>query len=74
MFGLVVLVNIVSLIANWNGDLKVGAIISLGGASWAFGIASNFGSDRQSIPNFAALMSMVSGLAGVVLAIVGFAS
>lgn len=74
MFGLVLLINIVSLIANWNGGLRVGAIISAAAALWAFGIASNYGADRQSIPNFAALMSMVSGVAGLILAIIGFAS
>lgn len=74
MFGLIVIINIVSLVVNWNSDLKVGAIISLAAAVWAFGIAANYGRDRGSIPNSAALMSIVSGAVGLILAIVGFAS
>lgn len=74
MFGLVVIVNIVALVATWDGNLRTGAIISLVAAIWSFGIASNFSTDPERIPNFAALMSIVAGLVGIVLAIAGFAS
>jgi hypothetical protein len=71
MFGLVVLINIASVAVNWNGDLKVGAIISGVASLWAMGVASNFGSDRMSIPNWAASLSMLSGLGGIGLLIAG---
>jgi hypothetical protein len=74
MFGIVLIINIVSMVANWGGNLQVGAIISFVAALWAFGIAANFGRERGAIPNYVALMSMVSGATGVVLAIAGFAS
>ena len=74
MFFIVLIVNVVSLVANWGGNLQVGAIISLVAALWAFGIASNYRTDPQDIPNFAALMSMVSGVVGIALAVAGFVS
>ena len=74
MFGLVVLINIGSLALNWNGGAKTAAIVSLAASIWAFGIAANFGRDRLSIPDYAATLSMISGLAGSVLGIIGIAS
>ena len=74
MFGIVVLINIASLALNWSSDLRTGAIISLVAALWAFGIATNYGADRASIPNYAALMGIASGLTGLVLAVMGVAS
>lgn len=76
MFGLMVIINIVSVVANWNGDFKVAAIVSLVAATWAFGIAYNYrvDGDPTNIPNFWVLVSSASGVAGVVLAIVGFAT
>lgn len=72
MFMLIVIVNIVSVVANWDGDLRVGAIIALVASIWALGIASNFRQDPMSMPNYAPALSMLAGIAGLVLAIVGF--
>ena len=69
---LMVIINIVSVIANWSGDLQVGAVVSLVAAIWAWGIFSNYKGDPLSAPNYAVGLSVLSGLAGFILAVIGF--
>ncbi len=72
MFGLIVILNVVSVAAN-RGQATMGyAVASLVAAIFAMGIASNFRSDRMSMPNYAVYMSQLSGLAGISLAVIGF--
>ena len=74
MFGLVLLINIAAVAANWNGDLRTGAVISGVAALWSFGVASNYGADRFSIPNYAAQLSILAGLGGIIFLVLGLAT
>ena len=69
---LMVIINIVSVIANWDGDLQVGAIVSLVASIWAWGIFANYRGDPLAAPNYAVGLSVLSGLAGLILAVMGF--
>ena len=71
---LILLINVVSVIANWGKGAQVIAIISGVASLWAVGIFSNFRHDPQAAPTYAVLLSVASGLTGIVLAIVGFSS
>ena len=74
MATLMMLINIVSVIANWGKNAQVVAIISGVASLWAVGIFSNFRHDPQNAPTYAVILSMASGLAGIILMIIGFAS
>jgi|ETNmetMinimDraft_3_1059899.scaffolds.fasta_scaffold841610_1 hypothetical protein len=47
------------------------AIAALVGALWSWGIASNFRADPYDMPNYVPLLSVSSGIIGVVMLIVG---
>lgn len=74
MATIIVLINVVSLLVNWGDGGQSVAIASLIVALVSFGIFSSFRTNPQAAPNFAVLMSTLSGLAGVVLIIVGLVS
>ena len=71
MASIVVLVNIGAVWATGGHWL---AIVSLVGSIWARGIAGNFRSDPQSTPNYAVSLTLVCGIIGVVMFIVGVSS
>ena len=60
----------------WNSDIRGGlfwwAAITVVVGLWTAGIASNFRSDPQSIPNAAARLNMAAALSGVIVLIVSF--
>ncbi|MHB1130683.1 MAG: hypothetical protein ACYC06_11715 [Ilumatobacteraceae bacterium] len=70
---LAILVNIVSVIANYGKtDLSGFAVGSLIASIFAYGIFANFRADPQNAPNYAVLLSTVSGIIGLILMIAGF--
>ena len=71
MASLVILINIGAAWATGGHWL---AIVSLVGSIWARGIAGNFRSDPQSMPNYAVPLTLVCGIIGVVMLIVGLSS
>ena len=71
MASFVVLVNIGAVWAMGGHWL---AIVSLVGSIWARGIASNFRSDPHSMPNYVVPLTLVCGIIGVVMLIVGLSS
>ena len=71
MASFVVLVNIGAV---WTMGGHWLAIVSLVGSIWARGIASNFRSDPQSMPNYAVPLTLVCGVIGIVMFIVGVSS
>ncbi len=75
MAGLMVLINIVAVVANYGKTSASGwAVASLVASIWAFGIFSNYRRDPMNAPNYAVFLSTLTGLTGIVLAIIGFAS
>ena len=71
MASLVILINIGAVWATGGYWL---ALVSLVGSIWARGIASNFRSDPQSMPNYAVPLTLVCGIIGIVMFIVGVSS
>ena len=71
MASLVILINIGAAWATGGHWL---AIVSLVGSIWARGIAGNFRSDPQSMPNYAVPLTLVCGIIGIVMLIVGLSS
>jgi hypothetical protein len=68
---LVVLIN-VGAVAATNGHLV--AIISLVGAIWSWGVARNFSRDPEDMPNYTVFLTLGTGVAGIVMSIVGLIS
>ena len=71
MASLVILINIGAVWATGGHWL---AIVSLVGSIWARGIAGNFRHDPQNMPNYAVSLTLVCGIIGMVMLIVGLAS
>ena len=75
MAWLMVIVNLVAVFLNVSKTDAAGfAVASLLASIWALGIFMNFRRDPQSAPSYAVLLSTVTGIAGVVLIIIGVAS
>ncbi len=75
MAGLMVLMNIVAVIANYGKTSASGwAVASLVASVWALGIFSNYRHDPMNAPSYAVILSTAAGLSGLILAIIGFAS
>ena len=74
MATLMLLINVVSVIVNWGKGAQVITIISGVASLWAVGIFSNFRQDPMNAPTYAVVLSTASGLAGLVLMIIGFSS
>ena len=72
---LMVLINLISTISNYGKTQASGfAVASFIASIWAYGIHSNFRRDPQNIPDYAVILSITSGIAGIVLLIIGFSS
>jgi hypothetical protein len=71
MASLVILINIGAV---WTTGGHWLAIVSLVGAIWSRGIASNFRGDPHSMPNYAVSLMLVTGVIGIVMLIVGLSS
>jgi len=75
MAWLMVIINLVAVFLNVGKTDAAGfAVASLLASIWALGIFMNFRRDPQSAPSYAVLLSTVTGVAGVVLIIIGLAS
>ena len=75
MAWLTVIINLVAVFLNVGKTDAAGfAVASLLASIWALGIFMNFRRDPQSAPSYAVLLSTVTGVAGVVLIIIGLAS
>ena len=71
MASFVVLVNIGAV---WTMGAHWLAIVSLIGSIWARGIAGNFRGDPQGMPSYAVSLTLVCGIIGIVMLIVGVSS
>ena len=71
MASMVILVNVGAV---WLTGGHWLAIVSLIGAVWARGIASNFRSDPQSMPNYSVWLGVGCLIIGIVMFIVGLSS
>lgn len=65
------IVNIVSVVLNWDTPRMVPAIISGIVNLFMFGIYRNFRDDTRDLPAYAVWFSTISGIVGVVLLILG---
>jgi hypothetical protein len=75
MAGLMVLLNLVSVISNYGKtDASGFAVFSLLASIWAFGIFANFRQDPMNAPGYAVMLSTASGIAGVICLIIGLSS
>jgi len=68
---LVVLLNVGAVAASGGHGL---AIISLIGAIWSWGVASNFRHDPENIPGYTVLLTLAAAVVGIIMLIVGVAS
>ena len=64
------IVNIVSVVLNWDSSLMLPAIISGVVNMFCYGIQWNFRGDKENLPGYA-VTGTLSGIAGVVLLILG---
>jgi len=71
MPSIVILINVGAVWFTWPHPL---AIVSLIGAIWARGIASNYRGDPQSMPNYWVWHGVVCGIIGIVMLISGLPS
>jgi hypothetical protein len=72
MAGLMLLINIAAVWSNYGKTEASGyAVASLIASIWAFGIFSNYRRDPMNVPGYAVHLSTASGIAGVVLLIIG---
>ena len=71
---IIFLLNIISVVVNWNGSAQIAAIVCAIVSLWALGIFSNFTHDRQNAPDYAVLLSLGSGIGAVVLIIIAAVS
>ncbi|MDG2428489.1 MAG: hypothetical protein P8M16_08685 [Acidimicrobiales bacterium] len=71
MATMVILVNVGAV---WSTGGHWLAIVSLAGAIWARGIASNFRRDSHNMPNYAVSLMLATGVIGIVMLIVGLSS
>ena len=72
---LMVLINIIGVIFNYGKTAASGwAVASLIASIFAYGIFANFRRDPMSAPSYAVLLSTVSGVAGLVMIIIGIVS
>lgn len=69
---LVVLVALGAVASNWGQPLAPVAIILATLILWTQGIAANYRSDPQNIPDWAARVSMAAFAVGIVLIVLGF--
>ncbi len=75
MAGLMVLINIASVFANYGKTSASGfAVVSLIASIWAYGIFANFRRDPMNAPSYAVLLSTASGVAGIICLIIGISS
>jgi len=75
MAGIMIIINIVAVLANYGKTEASGlAVACLIASIFAFGIFSNFRGDPTSAPSYAVLLSTLSGIGGVVFIIIGLAS
>lgn len=72
MSWIILLVSLGAVWSNWGQTLAPFAIAIALISIWMLGIAANFRRDPQSIPNFVAIVSMLSFLASIVLIVLGF--
>jgi hypothetical protein len=69
---LMILVNVLATIVNYGETDQSGfAVVSLIASIFAYGIFANFRSDPQNAPTYASILSMGSGLVGLILLISG---
>ena len=75
MAGIMVVINIVAVFANYGKTEVSGfAVVCLIASIFAFGIFSNFRGDPTSAPSYAVLLSTLSGIGGVVFLVIGLAA
>jgi hypothetical protein len=68
---MVVLVNVGAV---WSTGGHWLAIVALIGSIWGRGIAGNFRGDPYNMPNYAVSLTLVTGVIGAVMLIVGLSS
>ena len=75
MAGIMVLINIVAVWSNYGKTEASGfAVTTLIVSISAFGIFSNYRRDPMNAPSYAVFLSTASGIAGLVLLIIGLSS
>ena len=75
MAGIMLIINIAAVWSNYGKTEVSGyAVGSLIASIWALGIFSNYRRDPMSAPGYAVLLSTASGIAGVVLLIIGLSA
>lgn len=72
MAGIMVIVNVLAVIANYGKTQASGyAVASLVASIWALGIFSNYRSEPQNAPTYAVLLSTGAGISGLVTLMIG---
>lgn len=72
MFFLTFALSVGAVVATWPTGARRVAIVVAVVAFWAMGIAANYRTGRNNMPNGAVLASAAAALASIVLIVVGF--